>query len=301
MAKQQFVKRYFLIINRLKNKASSFAEIQEYLKIQSLYDEENYEITLRTFQRDIKEIQSIFEVEIVYNRSLNLYEIAQEQNESRNIRLMESLEIYYALSIKENLSKHILFENRKPSGIENFQILLYAIKNNFEIKFWEEQFWENCEDKINQIVQPLALKEYKYRWYLIANNSKGKIQRFCLDRISNVEVSNKKFTKTIVVSVEDIYKNSFGIIEGENNPERIVLSFSYEQGKYIKSLPLHHSQKALVDSIDEYRIELFIYITYDFIMELLSFGEEMKVLEPIHLQNEIKRRISKTLSLYDKK
>jgi predicted DNA-binding transcriptional regulator YafY len=301
MAKQQFVKRYFLIINRLKNKASSFAEIQEYLKIQSLDDEENYEITVRTFQRDINEIQSIFDIEIVYNRSLNQYEIKQEQNESRNIRLMESLEIYYALSIKENLSKHILFEDRKPSGIENFQILLYAIKNNFEIKFWEEQFWEDCEDKINQIVQPLALKEYKYRWYLIAKNSKGKIQRFCLDRISNVEVSNKKFSKTLVVPVEDIYKNSFGIIEGANNPERIVLSFSYEQGKYIKSLPLHHSQKAIVDSIDEYRIELFINITYDFIMELLSFGEEVKVLEPIRLQNEIKRRISKMLSLYDNK
>ena len=53
MAKQQFIKRYFLIISKLKSKRCSFAEIQEFLKIQSQNDEENYEITLRTFQRDI--------------------------------------------------------------------------------------------------------------------------------------------------------------------------------------------------------------------------------------------------------
>lgn len=300
MAKQQFIKRYFLIINKLKSKRCSFAEIQEFLKIQSQNDEENYEITLRTFQRDIKEIESIFEIEIVYNRSDNLYEIQNEINQSKTIRIMETLQIYYALSMKENLSKHILFENRKNLGAENFQMLLYAIKNNFEIKFLEEQFWEDCEDKITQIVQPLALKEYKNRWYLIANNSENLFQRYCLDRIFNVEVSNKNFEKDITINFEQLYENAFGIILTHNKPKKIVLSFSYEQGKYIKSLPLHHTQKEIINTNNEYRIQLFINITYDFILEILSFGEEVKVLEPKKLQNEIKEKLKKTLQLYDK-
>ncbi len=300
MAKQQFIKRYFLIISKLKSKRCSFADIQEFLKIQSQNDEENYAITLRTFQRDIKEIKSIFDIEIAYNRSENLYEIQHEFNESRNVRIMETLEIYYALSMKESISKHILFENRKPFGVENFQTLLFAIKNNFEIKFLEEQFWEDCEDKITQLVQPLALKEFKNRWYLIANNSKNAVQRYCLDRISKVEVSNKKFEIDNSIDFECLYESSFGIILEENNPKKIILSFSYEQGKYIKSLPLHHSQKEIINTIDEYRIELFLNVTYDFTMELLSFGEEVKVLEPKELQNDVKEKLKKTLKQYDK-
>lgn len=210
------------------------------------------------------------------------------------MRIMETLEIYYALSMKENISKHILFENRKPFGVENFQTLLFAIKNNFVIKFLEEQFWEDCEDKIAQIVQPVALKEFKNRWYLIANNSKNVVQRYCLDRISKVEVSNKKFEIDNSIDFERLYKSSFGIILEENNPKKIILSFSYEQGKYIKSLPLHHSQKEIINTIDEYRIELFLNVTYDFTMELLSFGEEVKVLEPKELQNEVKEKLKRS-------
>ena len=61
---------------------------------------------------------------------------------------------------------------------------------------------------------------------------------------------------------------------------------------------MHHSQKEIINSKNEYRIELLIYCTYDFVMELLSIGSDVKVLEPKSLQIEIKKRLLETLKLY---
>ena len=60
MSKKQFIKRYSLIINKLRKNASSFEEIQKYLQQQSELDEEKYEISIRTFQREIKEVRIVF-------------------------------------------------------------------------------------------------------------------------------------------------------------------------------------------------------------------------------------------------
>jgi hypothetical protein len=52
------------------------------------------------------------------------------------------------------------------------------------------------------------------------------------------------------------------------------------QGKYIKSFPLHESQQIIIDNEDELRIKLYVYISHDLNMELLSYGNSLTVLEP---------------------
>jgi proteasome accessory factor B len=45
-------------------------------------------------------------------------------------------------------------------------------------------------------------------------------------------------------------------------------------------------------------MELYLSPTYDFVMELLSIGKEVKVLEPESLKKEIIERIKATLQHY---
>lgn len=299
MSKKQFIKRHHLIVNKLRKKPSSFDEIQDYLKIQSELDEENYEMEIRTFQRDLKEIASLYSIEIEYNRSSKVYEIIQDVNEINNERLVESFELFNALSLTENLSKYIILEKRRPMGTENMFGILHAIKNRFVIQFLHEKFWDVDQDKKTRIVHPLALKESKYRWYLVALDEKDSmIKSFALDRISNVVISQNKFQYPDSYNPEFAFQNSFGIINDGTPAQKIVLSFTFEQGKYIKSLPMHHSQKIIIDNEKELQIELFLQPTYDFAMELLSIGKEVKVLEPKELQNKIIRRFEEALERY---
>jgi proteasome accessory factor B len=301
MSKKQFLKRYSLIINKLRKKASSFEEIQKYLADQSFNDDENYEISIRTFQREIKEIASTHGIEINYNRSQRVYEIVYDGNEERNERLMESFEIIDALKISSNLSNHLILEKRKPLGTNNMNYLIHSIKNRNEITFSHTKYWNEEQGSTQRKVQPLALKEARYRWYLIAKDlNDNRVKTFGLDRISNLEITNLKFILPENFNPEETFRYSFGIINGDNKkPQKIILSFSFEQGKYIKSLPLHHSQKELINNEEEYRIELLLHPTYDFVMELMSIGAEVKILEPVNLKREMIKKLKATLKQYE--
>ena len=79
----------------------------------------------------------------------------------------------------------------------------------------------------------------------------------------------------------------FGIVAGKK-PEDIILSFEQHQGKYIKTLPLHETQEIVIDNEDELQVRLKLCITFDFIMELLSYGEDVMVIKPKTLAKKMK-------------
>jgi len=297
MSKQQYIKRYNLIINKLRRKPCSFVEIQDYLQLQSEIYSVNYELSIRTFQREIKEIEANYDIVIEYDKSQSAYKITHDGNEIRNERLMETFYIIDALKISNSLSNHLILEKRRPLGTNNMNLFIHAIKNNLEVNFNHQKFWDDV--KKTRITQPLALKESRNRWYLIALDTKDNIiKTFGLDRISDLEITKKKFVPLENYNPDEAFRDSFGIIVGDKEAQKIVLSFTFEQGKYIKSLPLHPSQKAIIDNEKEFRIELFMRPTYDFVMELLSIGAEVKVLKPKILKEEIKSKLLKTLNLY---
>src|SRR5690606_25874260 len=143
-----------------------------------------------------------------------------------------------------------------------------------------------------RVAEPYAVKEFKNRWYLLAADSGDEtvlIKTFGLDRLTDLDIKNKTFQKK-EVDLQALFKNSFGIIAtGDETPQKIVLSFDQYQGKFVKSLPLHHSQTTIIDSEDEYRIQLTLCPTYDFYQELLSHADRLTILEPQSVKDEFVR------------
>jgi predicted DNA-binding transcriptional regulator YafY len=299
MSKKQFIKRHLLILGKLRKNPCDFKELQGYLKSQSLDDEENYEISKRTFERDVKEISSIFNVEIQYNRKEKVYEIIHDADDNKTSRLIESFQMYNALSMSESIAKHLILEKRKSLGLENLHGLLHAIQNRVSVSYQYENFWDFDNKKNIRFVFPLALKEARYHWYLIAKDTNdGNIKSFGLDRISYLEISANRFEYPTEFNVEEKFKHAFGIINGEEAPEKIKLWFTRGQGNYIKSLPLHVSQKIISENDTELILELFVCPSHDFVMELLSMGAAVKVLEPLSLQQKIKAKLLDAAKLY---
>ncbi len=301
MSKKQFLKRYLLIINQLRKHPCSFEEMSKNLSRASALDEENYEVSIRTFQRDLAEIASIYNIEIKYNRFQNVYEIIQDSNDERNDRLMESFELFNALNLTSQYAHHLIPERRKPLGTENMYGLLQAIKSSAQISFVHEKYWEEEEEKTTRTVLPIALKEAQHRWYLIAQDQgDGRIKTFGLDRISNLIITTQKAALKTPFNVDQHFKHAFGIINEDHvATQDVVLSFTISEAKYIKSLPLHHSQRVINETPDAVTFGLHLYPTYDFVMALLSFGTEVTVLEPQSLRNEMKRKLSATLLKYN--
>ena len=91
------------------------------------------------------------------------------------------------------------------------------------------------------------------------------------------------------VDVEADFKDSFGVYSNRNVPvEEVVLSMSPREGRYCKAYPLHASQEVLIDNDKEVRIRLRLRITFAFRRELLSRSDDITVISPAHLREELK-------------
>ena len=73
---------------------------------------------------------------------------------------------------------------------------------------------------------------------------------------------------------------------------------AHMEKNYIKSFPLHESQQILEENGKTVLLAIHIHTTNDIKMELLKYGSNVKVLEPVSLQNEIKTRILEMTKIY---
>jgi proteasome accessory factor B len=299
MSAHETLRRQLILISKLRIRPRSFEEIESILELESEITGYNLQVSQRTFQRDIQQIASLYNIEIKNDRSRNVYEIVYDGADAYKDRMMESFEMFNALNLSSSMEQHIIPELRKPSGTEHLHGLLHAIKNKVEIQFTHEKYWEGHDAPTVRSVQPLAIKEARYRWYLIAKDHKdGIIKTFGLDRITNLEITPTGFTPPEGYSPEKAFQYCFGVVGDASKPERVVLSFTVEQGKYVKSLPLHSSQKELIINEKEYRVELYVHPTYDFVMELMSLGNQVKVLEPESLRSQLLSKLEDALAGY---
>lgn len=302
MSKREAFKRYTLIIGILQQKTyADFQSIAKYLKDKS--DETGYDLNVskRTFQRDIRDIDSIFGIGIGYNRYQKAYYIEYNDRPELSERLLESFNTLDILSISEEYLPYIHFEKRSIKGLEFIRPLIHAIKHRYLINFQYQKFTDTHSD--TRTAEPYALKEFKQRWYLIAKDWKDQnIKVFALDRVKDLQVQKKKFQITTPFDIHDYFQNTFGIIrpDEEDEPEEILLSFDVSQKMYIQTMPLHPSQEIIMNTEKEFVIKLRLYITYDLVMELLSYGEKVKVIRPKSLARQVQSIYKAALKQYER-
>ncbi|MFW5879480.1 MAG: helix-turn-helix transcriptional regulator [bacterium] len=289
MAIQVINQRQHLIIKKLKQKPCSYKELLHYLEKQSEIRGDDLTMSIRTFKRDRENILSTYGIDIEHDGVINAYKINNEFDLEIDQRIFEAFDLMDTLKLNREIGSFVHFDQRKASGTENMYGILHAIKNKLVIDFEYHKYAD--ANATHKKVDPYLLKEFKSRWYLLAKDcDTHKLKIYGLDRINNLSISEVKFTIKKQPDIKKMFQDCFGIFLPDENQqvENIVLSFSPFKGKYIKSLPLHTSQKTLIDDEKEFRISLDIYITYDFIIEIISHSLDVKVIEPLHLAETIK-------------
>jgi len=297
MSKVEINLRQNAIINKLRQKPSTFKEINDYLAIQSELRGYNLTVSPRTIQRDILDISATYGIYIVCNKSNNQYYIENSEDEVFNTRLIDAYNTVNALKAGVGYSDSMVFE-QYATGTEYLLGILHAIKNRLQLHINYHSYWSSTQQL--RKIHPYFLKEFKGRWYVIGKDvEKDKMRTFALDRIQDIEITKKTFAQPKQRS-DSYFKDSFGIIAPDDNsrPIKTVLWFNAFQGKYVKSLPLHHSQRIVNDDEDGLIVELFVHHTFDFEKEILSYGENIKVLEPSSLVNAIQQRLQLTMGIY---
>lgn len=291
MARIHHLQRNLLIISKIKSSPYiSFQDLTAYLErefaFRGIFDTG---LSRRTIQRDIRNIRTEFSIDIEYSRQNGGYYIPESEYHSDMERFLDSFDILSLFNDSAGIPEFVFTEKHRPMGTQHLHLLIYAIKNSLKVEFTYLKFQN--DDSSVRLIEPYAIKEYAGRWYLIGRTSGlDDLKTYGLDRIHNLTITDHPFISDETVNINEKFKYSFGIYSSDEYPvEDVVLSFAPEDGRYLKSLPLHRTQEILSDTDTEFTISLRLKITEDFVMEIISRSWSIKVLKPQSLKERLNK------------
>lgn len=294
MSKNSQINRQIVIIRKLiseteKHNFISKTEIVEYLE-KTLVDYEKINLSNSTIDRDIRNIKEFFNIPLLYSKIHDGYYIDDDFSISDSPQIqsvLESFEILSSLNKYGGMPDFVIPEKRKSAGTEHFSFISAAIRDKKYISF--DYFKYDTNSQFTYVISPFVLKESKNRWYVIGyEKEKKQLKAFGLDRISNIDFTGTLYADKISPqNIIDYYADCFAMFNSDNHPEKVILSFDSRDSNYIKSFPLHPSQKIVIETEDSTQFELYIKITLDFIMELMSRAWSVEVIEPISLRENL--------------
>ena len=212
--------------------------------------------------------------------------------------LLKTISVSNLLLDSQSIKDRILLED-VPSGQDDLALILEAMKTNTQLRITYQSYWR--EESYTFNVHPYCVKLFKQRWYLVALSPHlDRIMIYALDRIFDIaQLDGVTFTMPDDFYPEDFFYNYYGIIAGTNRkPEKVRLKVSASQANYLRSLPLHDTQEETERNEAFSIFTLRICPEFDFYQEILSNGEDVEVLEPKWMREEIGEIIHRMWNKY---
>ena len=190
-----------------------------------------------------------------------------------------------------------IFLEDVPSARLYLSQVVTALRENRPLRFTYRPYTRSTPTK-GVSVEPYFLKIFRQRWYVTGRNTAdGRIKTYALDRMEDVTVGDETFVPDPLFDPEEYVRDAFGIIFSQGEAKDIVLRTDPRQAKYLRALPLHHSQSESIHddySLFHYRLRL----TDDFVQEILSLGPRVTVVSPPELKAMVTTSLRETLRLY---
>ena len=288
--------RYFWLINVIyRNKRITLKDIND--KWLNCSFSNGVTIPRKTFNNHRNTIEEIFDINIECDRATNEYYIDNADEIKADLFrswLLNGFAVSHALNESKEIKNRILFE-KIPSGENYLTSIIEAMKNGKKLLISYQRF--DDDDSYEVDIEPYALKVFKQRWYLVGKTDKIKI--YALDRIEYLQELPTTFTLPQDFDAEAYFADCYGIIKDESiKPETVCLRFEIKQAQYIRSLPLHSTQKEISQTDQTVDFEFYLRPTYDFVQEILKYGEFVEVMKPEWLREEIGKKIGNLREIY---
>jgi len=290
------IKHYLWLIDKLSKRPMTFSELSDSYEHSSLYDN-GHPLQVRTLYNWREKIEELFNLQIKYeNDTYKLKNLDSFGHNSPERWLLQSIAVSEVVERRRNIKSRILLEEI-PSGDKYLADIIDAMEEGKRIRITYRRF-SQPEGHVVEL-EPYCVKVNNRRWYVLGrlpgvpapSNADRGLKKFgclriyALDRIQDLEITNKKFTYPEGFYPDEFFANHFGVCIGYDLPvERILVRIDGEQRQYIGTLPLHSSQR-LVEEHGEYSIyEFRLHPTIDFFRAILSFGADAEVLYPLELR-----------------
>lgn len=213
--------------------------------------------------------------------------------------LVDSYATLNQLKADRTLEHRIQFEEI-PSGSRFLTRILEAMRFNAVLEITHQGFERVLPSMFE--VEPYAVKVHGRRWYLIGYSPFiEQVRIYALDRIKNVKTTDKKFEMPDDFDINAYFEGCVGIIaDKEIEIERVVIKVYGYARNYLATLPIHSSQEEIARDDESITYSYMVRPNYEFLQALLMQTDQIEVLEPQWVQDEMKRFAENILAYYKK-
>lgn len=188
--------------------------------------------------------------------------------------------------------------NPDLKGLNLFGQLLQAIIKKRVLKIEYAPFGK---DSYSEKIYPYHLKQFNDRWYLIAQAvGYDSLGHFALDRIEGFEEISMPY-KEPEVDFEEYFDDVVGVTVPEGNCGNIVFRISKPRFEYIRTKPLHLSQRILEENEYFAVVSINVKVNKELEALVLSFGSDIEVISPESFRTRIAQNIQSMNKKYNQK
>ncbi|MCQ2342530.1 MAG: WYL domain-containing protein [Paludibacteraceae bacterium] len=267
----------------------------------SLLSEGEMCIPERTFHRYKEAIQELFQINIGFSKLKGYYIENTEDIKRDGMRkwLISTFAVNNLLNEGQHLKDHILLEPM-PSGHMFLSAIMESIRDGVKLNV-SYQGYGKAEPATFPLL-PYCLKAFKQRWYVLAESAyeDHSLRVYSLDRFVSVERTEEPYSIPNGFDGKEYFSKFYGI-STPNKADQLVLvhiRFSEQQAHFVRSLPIHPSQKELQTDDNGTTFSYFLIPNYEFCHEILTHGSGAEVLSPASLREWFRNEIDKMNTMY---
>lgn len=210
--------------------------------------------------------------------------------------------LYTTSQLGENSKSVITFQsNPYLKGMETyFRVLFDAIVNKRVIEIVYHPFGR---DPRTITIHPYHLKQYNNRWFLIGKqiDYDKQLANIAIDRIEGLKETSKSYEPLDDdFNFEEYFGDVVGVSVNDTPVENVVLYVNDSVIGYIITKPLHESQCFIPKKMEDgrWKITLKVKDNYEIKSLLRSFGEQIEVMSPVSLRQEMKESADRMSKMY---
>lgn len=297
------VEKYVWLIDTIRRSGRiTFAELQRrWLEENERRYGEATPLSRSAFNRWKRGVADLFGIDIECSHcgDYSYYISNMELIEENQVKewMFDSFAVGNLLMSNISLKERILIDSI-PSGHTLLSQAMEAMRQNLVVRITYQSFTKGHSSTFE--AEPYCVKMCQQRWYMLAR-SRGhdELRIYAFDRILALEVMEQHFEIRDGFDAHAYFAPYFGVVTTSDVKREVILVRAYGSHRhYMRTLPLHITQREVAQGKDYADFELYVAPTFDFVMELLKRGDMVEVLKPESVRRQVAEWVKRTVALY---
>lgn len=207
------------------------------------------------------------------------------------------------LSITQKRRRPIIHIDSVPNlrGLRLLSPLYNFIARRQTLRIEYQPF--SAREPMTFTLYPYLLKEFRNRWFLFGSKTTDLVlYNLALDRIHSVEPCDEPYRENPDFDVSHFFDDVIGVSKNLHaQPRQVSFWATSEQSQYIKTKPLHPSQRLVSTNPADHSciFSIRVVINFELYSVLMSYGPGIRVLSPRVAVYYMKDRLRETTELYE--